>query len=324
MKKLFILLLSVLSLTAFAQQKKVAVYVTGEQSGVSKVLGDQLVAAFAKSGKYTAIERTTSFLSEIGKEHGYQRTGAVNDSEIARLGVQFGVNYVCVADMSDVFGEKYITARLIDVETAEIINTHNVSGEMNSMNSCLKMASEIADHLSKGSFAEQAEEERLEAIRRAEREEQERKEEKANRIRREGYVDLGLPSGICWKSYDESYGSNGDVYTQGQAIEYFGGNLPSQAQWEELINYCSWSCTGNSTYTITGSNGNSITLNLYGARNLCGFEVRTGDIIGGYWSSTKLDWQYSYALCFNSNKQAVQMSWLFCLGLHVRLVKHFY
>ena len=42
MKKLLIILLSALSLTAVAQQKKVAVYVTGQQTGINKVLGDQL------------------------------------------------------------------------------------------------------------------------------------------------------------------------------------------------------------------------------------------------------------------------------------------
>ena len=106
MKKLLIILLSTLSLTSVAQQKKVAVYVTGQQTGINKVLGDQLVAAFAKSGKYIAIERTASFLAELGKEQNYQRTGAVDDNELSRLGKQFGVQLVCVADVSDVFGEK--------------------------------------------------------------------------------------------------------------------------------------------------------------------------------------------------------------------------
>ena len=75
MKKLFIILLSALSLTAFAQQKKVAVYVTGQQTGINKVLGDQLVAAFSQSGDYVAIERTSAFLAELGKEQKYQRPG---------------------------------------------------------------------------------------------------------------------------------------------------------------------------------------------------------------------------------------------------------
>jgi hypothetical protein len=156
MKKLLFILLSALSLTAFAQQKKVAVYVTGQQTGINKVLGDQLVSAFAKSGKYIAIERTASFLAELGKEQNYQRTGAVGDNEIARLGEQFGVQLVCVADVSEVFGEKYVSARLIDVESAEVVNSSNASSPMNSMNDLLSVTNKITQELTSKTNQEKA------------------------------------------------------------------------------------------------------------------------------------------------------------------------
>ncbi len=262
MRNLFIILLSALSLTAVAQQKKVAVYVTGEQSGVSKVLGDQLVAAFAKSGKYTAVERTSSFLAELSKEQGYQRSGAVNDRDIARLGVQFGVNYVCVADMSDVFGEKYISARLINVETAEIENAHNVSGEINNMNSLLKLAGEIADNLSKGSFAEQA--------------------QYRDNLKARGLVDLGLPSGTLWKDKNEE----GGFYTFEQAISKFGESIPSKEQWEELRQYCQWQWVGNGMKG-TGPNGNFIIITNTNWAYCDGSFIRGGNgECAAYWSST--------------------------------------
>lgn len=153
---LIIIVLAALSLTAMAQQKKVAVYVTGQQSGINKVLGDQLVAAFAKSGKYIAIERTASFLAELGKEQNYQRTGAVDDNELSRLGKQFGVQLVCVADVSDVFGEKYVSARLIDVESAEVVNTSNANSKLDSMNELLKVAENIAKELTSKTVHEKA------------------------------------------------------------------------------------------------------------------------------------------------------------------------
>lgn len=159
MKKYFTLLLSAaLSLTAFAQQKKVAVYVTGEQSGISKVLGDQLVAAFAKSGKYIAVERTNDFLSEISTEHNYQRSGAVSVNEISRLGVQFEAQYVCVADISELFGEKYISARLIDAESVEVINHSNATSKLDNMQELLKVADNIAKELTEKTVQEKAEE----------------------------------------------------------------------------------------------------------------------------------------------------------------------
>ena len=156
MKKLLIFLLSALSLTAVAQQKKVAVYVTGQQTGINKVLGDQLVAAFAKSGKYIAIERTASFLAELGKEQNYQRTGAVDDNELSRLGKQFGVQLVCVADVSDVFGEKYVSSRLIDVESAEVVNTSNATSKLESMQELLKVTEGLAKELTAKTVQEKA------------------------------------------------------------------------------------------------------------------------------------------------------------------------
>ena len=155
MKKLLLILLSALSLTAFAQQK-VAVYVTGQESGIKKVLGDQLVAAFAKSGKYMAIERTASFLAEMKREQNYQSTGAVDDSELSRLGKQFGVQLVCVADVSDVFRQKYVSARLIDVETAEVVNTANMSSPMSSMDELLTVTDFIANELTSETVQEKA------------------------------------------------------------------------------------------------------------------------------------------------------------------------
>ena len=146
-KSIIVFLLLVISFTTFAQQQKVAVYVTGQQTDINKVLGDKLVEAFAKSGKYMAIERTSSFLAELSKEQSYQRTGAVDDNEVSRLGKQFGVQLVCVADVSEVFGQKYISARLINVETAEVVNTTNTSSNLGTMDELLRVANKIANEL---------------------------------------------------------------------------------------------------------------------------------------------------------------------------------
>lgn len=299
----FVVLLAV-TLTISAQQKKVAVYVTGEDSGVNKVLGDQLVAGFARSGKYIAVERTASFLAELGKEQSYQRTGAISDNQIAALGVQFGVNYVCVADVSEVFGEKYISARLIDVETAEIVNTHNVSGELNSMSKCLEMANTLTENLTKGTFAEQAAE-------------QSRK--RLEELKAQGYIDLGLPSGTLWKDKNES-----GYYNYNQAMNQFGKRLPTKEQLEELITDCHWTWDGGG-FKVTGPNGESIYLPADGIcfivkSSLSGQEKRhverKGDS-GTYWSSD------CYQLSFYREMTKAQVySGVERNGRSVRLVKY--
>ena len=89
MKRLLILFLSVFSLSVVAQQKKVAVYVTGNDP-INDIVSSRLMDGIAKSGKYRAVERTAAFLNELSKEQNYQSTGAVDDNEISRLGKQFG------------------------------------------------------------------------------------------------------------------------------------------------------------------------------------------------------------------------------------------
>lgn len=128
------------------ETKKVAVYVTGgdADAGIKKILGDQLVSAFTSSGRYIAVERTNSFLVELRKEQMYQQTGAVDDRELSRLGIQFGVQFVCVAELNEAFGKKYISCRLINAETAEVVNTASVASELNNMDELLRVAMNLA------------------------------------------------------------------------------------------------------------------------------------------------------------------------------------
>ena len=143
--------------------KKVAVYVsrTGNRD-VDVVLGDQLVAGFAKSGRYVAIERTSSFLKKLKDEQGYQQSGAVADDDLTRWGLQFGVQYVCVAKSTSWAGDYFITTRMVDVKTGEVVNSYKIEGrKLVNSRDVVRVAQEIASELSKGTLAEQAEEARL-------------------------------------------------------------------------------------------------------------------------------------------------------------------
>ena len=103
---------------------KVAVYTTDESGyNIGAFVGDFLINAIVKRGEYIAIERTAQFLSEINKEQSFQRTGAVDDSQISRLGKNMGVQYVCVVKVARVGAQLFMSARLIDVETAEVNST---------------------------------------------------------------------------------------------------------------------------------------------------------------------------------------------------------
>jgi hypothetical protein len=85
-------------------------------------LGTRILASLINSGRYVGIERSNSFLEEINKEQIKQRSGAIDDSQISQLGKQFGVKYVCIADITPAFGSYQLSARIVDVETAVVIS----------------------------------------------------------------------------------------------------------------------------------------------------------------------------------------------------------
>jgi hypothetical protein len=104
-------------------REKVAVYVTGQVPAINKIVGNRLVSTIVKQGKYTAVERSAEFLAQLLKEHEYECSGHVCVEQISRVGKQFGVDRICAAEITGIEGRYYITVRLINVVTAEIIDT---------------------------------------------------------------------------------------------------------------------------------------------------------------------------------------------------------
>jgi hypothetical protein len=146
---LLLLLVALCVAPVYGQEKqKMAVYVTGDaEEGIKKVLGSKLVAAITQSGNYMAVERTSDFLAEIQKEQGYARSGNVDDEQISKLGKQFGVQLVCVADISNVLGASYASARLINVETASVIATAEGYSDVEAIKDLVRTSESIAFQL---------------------------------------------------------------------------------------------------------------------------------------------------------------------------------
>lgn len=92
------------------------------------------------------------------------------------------------------------------------------------------------------------------------------------------YVDLGLPSGILWKTTNEK-----GYHDWESAKKQFGDKLPTEEQWEELKESCKWTWTGKG-YRVTGKNGKSIFLPAAGNT-----KISFGPPFGEYWSSDESD-----------------------------------
>lgn len=294
-------LLNALDYSKKADAKKVAVYVTKTGNrDVDIILGDQLVAGFAKSGKYLAIERTSRFLSELSKEHGYQQSGAVDDDDIVRVGKQLGAQYVCVARTDNAYGDYFLTSRLIDLK-GNVINSHTTEGKkLNSSQDVMALATEMAKILSGRTIEEEAAHQknlREEEQRKREQDVQKEKKrkEREEELKRQGLVDLGLPSGTLWRVSDEK-----GFYTYDEARNIFGTRLPTNAQWNELISYCKWVDNPKGYYyTITGPNGNNIILYYYSAAFLVASFFT--QYFSGYWSAFDYDLKKAWYLSLESD-----------------------
>lgn len=126
---LFLLLL--FSAAVFAQDvKRVAILETvDKENNISYanklILRASLSKAITNTAGYEAYDRTD--VDAIMSEQDFQRTGMVSNDQIKRLGEMTGANYILVAEAVKVdYQNMFITAKLLDVETARTIMTDNV------------------------------------------------------------------------------------------------------------------------------------------------------------------------------------------------------
>ena len=89
------------------------------------ILRSNLAKAVTNTAGYEAYDR--SDMDAILGEQNFQRTGLVSEDQIKRLGEMTGAKYILVAEAAFVDSENmFITAKVLDVETARTIMTDNV------------------------------------------------------------------------------------------------------------------------------------------------------------------------------------------------------
>lgn len=123
---LFLLISGIMS----AQVKRVAILETVDREnkvsyGNKLILRANLSKAITNTAGYEAYDRTD--IDAIMGEQNFQRTGLVSNDQIKKLGEMTGANYILVAEAAVVDANNmFITAKLLDVETARTIMTDNV------------------------------------------------------------------------------------------------------------------------------------------------------------------------------------------------------
>jgi hypothetical protein len=124
---------------------KVAVYVTGGKTpDENKAFSTRITHALVSSGKYNTIERSDAFLDQVAKEMIAQRSGAIDDNQISELGRQAGADFVCVGEILDAFGASQISARIMNVESVEVIASGLASGPLKTMADFAALSDRVA------------------------------------------------------------------------------------------------------------------------------------------------------------------------------------
>ena len=284
MKKLLIILLSALSLTAFAQSdvKRVAILEIVDKMGTvpymkQLVFRSNLTTAISNTLGYEGYDRVD--LQQIIGEQNFQRTGMVSDADIKKIGEFTGAKYVIVAEAVIDGDERFITAKMTDVESARVIRNSNQL--MGTSTTEMKAGSEkVAEDLLTPTPEEKAQMEakRKEEAKKAEQQRiQEEKKRKENEIKQQfykGYIKLGsfyvtttLDSSTKWdyvKNWSQRCVVGGwsdwrfPTETEAEWIRYClaGGNTTygdvvdyvMHQQWKQYVDYrtkCMWLKNGS-------------------------------------------------------------------------------
>jgi len=135
MQKIFIIfVIALLSVTAMAQDRKVAIFdpAGNVDNSIKEIIREEISSIIVNAGGYTVLER--QLINKVLEENRFQTGGLVDDSQISEMGNRMGANLVFVTNIT-VLGNAnyYISCKIIDVQTARIEkqrtaqSSHNLS-----------------------------------------------------------------------------------------------------------------------------------------------------------------------------------------------------
>ena len=129
MRKLLVVLLSVLSLSVMAQEeiKSIAVLETVDRSesvniGVKVLLRQSITFGINRIAGYEAYSRVD--MAQISGEQSFQRSGYVSNEDIKKIGDMTGAAYILIAEVAPYDATHIVVfANLVDVVTGRIVNS---------------------------------------------------------------------------------------------------------------------------------------------------------------------------------------------------------
>lgn len=153
MKKIHVFILLIFSGilftgSAYAETKKVAVYVGGEVSNDDKsIVSSAVLARMSGNKEYAPFERNEAFIEALTTEQDYQLSGEVPEKEIRKVGERLGVDYIVAVNILLKNETYYMTAKLINLETGAVIKTVNQHRKYVDENVLTALANNVAYRL---------------------------------------------------------------------------------------------------------------------------------------------------------------------------------
>ena len=147
MKKVIIIsVIALLSLTAMAQDQKVAVFdpAGNAESAIKEIIREEISSIIVNTGRFTVLER--QLINKVLEENKFQSGGLVDDSQISEIGKRMGANLVFVTSLSQIGTNYHISCKLIDVQTARIEKqrtAQTIKGSSDLITTIQKMVSEM-------------------------------------------------------------------------------------------------------------------------------------------------------------------------------------
>ncbi len=140
MKKTVLLIFLLISTAINAQniEKKIAILKVIDRDenvaqGLKLMLRGKLTAAVTATPGYTGLDRVD--IDAVLSEQNFQRSGLVKEAQIKQLGVALGADLVMVAEAAwlNIYKtELVISAKLIDVESFQVVKTAMITTTVNS------------------------------------------------------------------------------------------------------------------------------------------------------------------------------------------------
>jgi len=128
----------------FAQEtpERLAVYASGaSDAGINKSISHKLLAAMVQNGTYMEIGDPTSFQNELAK------SGKSDLASITQTAKRYGSDYVCVVNITEVFGTHSIVARLIKIAGSQVVKTSSTDRSLKSLEDLTMVSNELAVQL---------------------------------------------------------------------------------------------------------------------------------------------------------------------------------